>query len=127
MSLGLAGLLHRSIQAGRRDPRRSVRLTTPQSEWLNVSAPLAVFRGGNQIGKSYAQAVDVVDFARGVHPTQSHGCPVKIAVASKSWKQMVPLLSKVWDLLPRHEVDPNIRFVSGQGIKGYKEPGCVIC
>ena len=122
MNYGLAGLLHRSIVAGRRNPRRSVRLTNAQREWLNVSAPLAVFRGGNQIGESYAQAVDVVDFARGVHPTQSHGVPVKIAVASKSWKQMVPLLSKVWDLLPRHEIDPNIRFVSGQGIKGYKEP-----
>jgi phage terminase large subunit-like protein len=87
-----------------------------------VSAPLAVFRGGNQIGKSYAQAVDVVDFARGVHPSQSHAVPVKIAVASKSWKQMVPLLSKIWDLLPSHEIDPAIRFTPGQGIKGYKEP-----
>ena len=59
MTLGLAGLLHRSIEAGKRNPRRSVRLTNPQRDWLDVSAPLAVFRGGNQIGKSFAQAVDV--------------------------------------------------------------------
>jgi phage terminase large subunit-like protein len=83
---------------------------------------MAVFRGGNQIGKSFAQAVDVVDFVRGVHPVQSHKVPVKVAVASKSWKQMVPLLAKIWELLPSHEVDPAIRFVPGQGIKGYKEP-----
>ena len=62
MTIGLAGLLHRSIEAGKRDPRRSVRLTNPQEDWLRVAAPLAVFRGGNQIGKSFAQAVDVVDF-----------------------------------------------------------------
>ena len=115
------------LQAARRarnqDPLADMRWTDPQRDWFRVRAPLAVWRGGNQLGKSHGQAGDATMFVRGAHPfDQTHKPPVKIAVCSKSWKQMDPLISKIWSMLPRHEVDPKVRYVPGQGVKGYKEP-----
>lgn len=106
-----------------RDPLADVRWTDGQTGWFGVQAPLAVWRGGNQLGKSFGQAGDAAMFGRNVHPhDQTHTGPVKIAICSKSWKQMDPLIRKLWDALPDHEKDPHVRYVPGQGIKGYKEP-----
>lgn len=100
-----------------------MRWTDPQRQWLQVTAPIALMRGGNQLGKSVVQAADAAMFARNVHPyDQTHTGPVDILVGSQSWKQFDPFLKKLWESIPDHEKDPKCRYVSGQGIKGYKEP-----
>lgn len=112
-----------AIRHRERDPLSDVRWTDAQDGWFKVKAPLAVWRGGNQLGKSFGQAGDAAMFGRNTHPyDQTHKGPVKVAICSKSWKQMDPLIRKLWDALPDHEKDPKVSYVPGQGIKGYKEP-----
>ena len=119
-------LLHIMTAAARHrehDPLADARWTTPQTQWFQVQAPIALWRGGNQQGKSIAQAADAAMFGRNRHPyDQTHKGPVRVAICSKSWKQMDPLIRKLWDALPDREKDPKVSYVPGQGIKGYKEP-----
>lgn len=99
------------------------RLTAPQRAFCENTERKLLWRGGNSIGKSYAHAWDLVHFARGTHPWRA--VPAgrrKIMVAGYSYAQMDPLLEKLWELLPKGEIDPKHYRVEGQGIKGYKEP-----
>jgi hypothetical protein len=119
----LLGLLRAARQLRERDPLSDVRWTDAQIGWHKVQAPIALWRGGNQLGKTYGQDGDAAMFGRNQHPyDQTHRGPVKIAICSKSWKQMDPFVKNLWDMLPRHEIDPKVHYVPGQGIKGYKEP-----
>jgi phage terminase large subunit-like protein len=101
------------------------RLTQPQRDWLAVEARVAIWRGGNQLGKSMGMAVDLVLFARGQHPWQKkeprHRAPVRILVVSYSWSQMEPFIGKIWALLPPAEIDPALSYVEGKGLRGSKE------
>jgi len=115
-------LARRASQRLRRDPMLDLRLTRPQRQWVETTHPRAVWRDGNRLGKSWAQAADIVLFARGMHPNQTHRGALRIVVASESWAQFVPLQRRLWDLLPRAEIHPKLYFSPGQGIKGFKEP-----
>lgn len=101
------------------------RLTRPQRDWIAVESRVAIWRGGNQLGKSWGMAIDLVLFARGQHPWQlkepRHRAPCKIMVVSYSWSQMEPFVGKIWALLPKHEIDPALSFIEGKGLRGSKE------
>lgn len=120
--LQLAQLGHESVRRGARNPLDYVRLTTPQAQWLRVDQQLAIWRAGNQIGKSYAQAYDIALSATGRHPRQTHRPPVRILVVSYSLEQMDPLLEKLWALMPKDEIDPKVSYAPGSGLRGYKQP-----
>lgn len=95
------------------------RLTRPQLAYLALTASAALLRGGNQIGKSTVLSVDAVDFARGVHLfDQTHRPPVQIVVAGPSWEQMEPLMSRIWDIIPKDEIDERNAYDPGRGITG---------
>jgi phage terminase large subunit-like protein len=99
------------------------RQSDPQREWLACTQRYALWRGGNSIGKSVAQAQDIVMTARGVHPYRHRPTgPVTIMVVGYSWAQMDPLLEKLWDYLPKDEIDPKCRYEPANGIRGFKEP-----
>lgn len=86
-------------------------------------ARLALWRGANQIGKSWALAWDIIHTARGTHPLRPvHKPPVRILVIGESWVQMEPLCQKLWDMLPKDEIDPRVRFERGGGFRGFKDP-----
>ena len=96
-----------------------VRLTQAQASFLSRHDPVLLWRGGNQIGKSTALACDVVDFARGVHPgDQTHAPPVRIMVLGPSWEQMEPLMRRIWEVAPHHEMDARNGYDPGRGIVG---------
>lgn len=102
------------------------RWTRPQLDYLSIPERLAVWRAGNQVGKSEALAADIVWTARGDHPhreVRPNGAgPVEIMVVSYSHAQMRPLMWKIWRLLSPDEVDPKLSCTKGAGLKGYKEP-----
>lgn len=122
MTASAIRLARRASARKRRNPLDEVRLTRPQREWFLCPHSRAVWRDGNRMGKSWAQAYDIVMFARNQHPLQTHRGPVRIVVASESWAQFDPLMRRLWELLPKDEIDPKLYYAPGQGIKGYKEP-----
>jgi len=99
-----------------------VRLSDPQRDWLAIPDRFAVWRGGNSIGKSLAQAVDIVQTARLTHPSRPNQSPVVLLVVGYSWAQMDPLLEKLWQMLPKDEIDPKCYYEPANGIRGFKEP-----
>jgi phage terminase large subunit-like protein len=121
----LLDLMSEAVEIGAANPlaRPERDITGPQLGWLKCVAPIGVWRDGNQLGKSYGQAMDCALFATDRHPyDQTHTGAKEIIVASESWAQFDPLLEKLMALLPRDEVDPKVHYVPGQGVKGYKEP-----
>lgn len=99
------------------------RYSDPQRAWLSMPARFALWRGGNSIGKSKAQADDIVMTARLSHPFRPvPRSPVLLLVVGYSWAQMDPLLEKLWDALPKDEIDPKCYYEPANGIRGFKEP-----
>lgn len=99
-----------------------VRYTPPQRAFLEDDAPIALLRGGNQIGKTLAIHADLIHTARGTHPFQATPKPpVNIVVLSESWDQMGQaggFMEKLWALLPKNEIDPKVTLEKGRGITG---------
>ena len=107
----------------RRNPLDHTRYTNLQIRWLSVVQRLALWRGGNQIGKSYAQAADIIHTARGTHPYRATPrLPVRLLVVGESWAQMDPLVEKLWNLLPKDEIEDHLRYEPANGIRGRKNP-----
>lgn len=110
----------------RRHLLRHRRWTRPQLDYLSIVERLAVWRAGNQVGKSEALAADIVWTARGDHPhrdVRPNGRgPVEIMVVSYSHAQMRPLMWKIWRLLDPSEIDLKLSCTKGGGLKGYKDP-----
>lgn len=112
--------------SGRRHHARPVdyaRLTPPQRAFAGIIHRLAIWRGANQIGKSWGLAYDIVHTARGTHPLRRvRRPPGRILVVGESWAQMDPLCEKLWAMLPKDEIDPRVRYEPGGGFRGFKEP-----
>ncbi len=100
-----------------------VRLSHDQREWTGCRHQMALWRGGNSIGKSFAQAYDIIHSARGTHPDRPvRRPPVLLLVVGYSWAQMDPLCEKLWQLLPKDEIDPKVRYQPMNGFQGFKIP-----
>lgn len=117
------------------DPLGSLSLTGPQTEWVSLGSPADVeadgrpllWLGANQIGKSYAQATKLLHFLRASGPySRRRPGPVKITIVSISKEQIIPLMEKIWEMLPKTEVKgetvpiecPKARFEPGFGFRG---------
>ena len=105
----------------RNDKRRLdyLRLTKCQESFLSDDAPIAIWRDGNQIGKSTALAYDLIERCRGTHPfIKTHRPPIRALVISVSLEQMAPLMEKIWQLTPKDEIDERCGYDPGRGITG---------
>lgn len=95
------------------------RLTQPQLDFCSHPARKLLWRGGNSIGKSYGHAFQII---QAIRCNRHFNGPIEIMLAGYSFAQMDPLLSKLWSLLPKGEIAPQLYRVAGQGIRGFKEP-----
>lgn len=110
-------------ERGRTTPLEAARLTDPQRLFVSIVHRLALWRGGNQMGKSHGLAYDVVHSLLGTHPYRPvRKPPVKLVVAGESWSSMDPLLEKIWDFLPKDQIDERCYYDPGGGIRGFKDP-----
>lgn len=101
------------------NPLDWVVLTEPQRAMAACDAAEGLWCDGNQLGKSYVMAFDIIHTARGTHPfRKNRPVPVEIVIISVSFEQMEPLMAKLWDLVPKDEIDPNTNFEKGRGITG---------
>lgn len=88
-----------------------VRWTRPQDQWLSLPAPRKLLRAGNQVGKTWAGAAEVIGRAQGLHPHyRVRKPPVEIWVVCTSWSQSVAVMGKVWELVPKSWLVPGQRF-----------------
>jgi hypothetical protein len=100
----------------------SFRPTAPQRQWLEESSPIALWRDGNQLGKTTGSLVDLVHRCRGTHPWQTvRRPPVYAVVVGVSLEQMGQpggIMEKLYNLIPTEELDPKTGFEPGRGITG---------
>ena len=69
-----------------------LRMTPPQQKFHDDPAPVAIWRDGNQLGKSTALAAIAVDFIRGDVPWRRRRGPVTVVIIGVSHEQMYPLI-----------------------------------
>jgi phage terminase large subunit-like protein len=106
------------------EPRRLdwMRYTEPQIAYMSIRDPAALWRDGNQVGKTTGVIDDMVHACRGTHPFRPVARPpINAIVMSESWEQMGQaggFLEKLWRALPKDEIDPRIKFDPGRGITG---------
>lgn len=112
-------LAHASSARAQRNPLDHVALTIPQRAFVSCNDREACWRDGNQLGKSFALAYIILHLCRGTHPwMKARRPPFKVLVISISFEQMIPLMEKIWSLVPKDEIDPDNGFEEGRGITG---------
>ena len=112
-------LANASATRSQRNPLDYVALTRPQRAFVSCADREACWRDGNQLGKSWALAFEILHRCRGTHPFVAvRRPPIKVLVISVSYEQMVPLMEKIWALCPKDEIDPDNGFEEGRGITG---------
>ena len=100
-------------------PLDFVRWTPPQRAWLADPAPVKLMRGGNQVGKTYAQCAEIIWRCLGTHPfLETHETPVECWLITHSWEQSIAVCSKLWELLPKDALTPDTVYTSGKGFRG---------
>lgn len=112
-------LASRSADRGRRVPIEYSSCTLPQRRFIQARGKRLLWRGGNQLGKSYALASKLIHFVRrtGPYADRTPG-PVKVLVMSFSKEQMEPLHEKIWALLPKDEIGAEVEYQPGFGFRG---------
>lgn len=120
MTVGPAALFAASSRRGERRAIDYVHLTGPQDEWTRIGDPEAYWVDGNALGKSFAAAWEIIQFLRRKHPHKRKrgGGPVVGLVLGYSYEQMLPLMEKLWFLVPKEELDPTVGFTEGRGFTG---------
>lgn len=124
----MVGILSLAESSARRVERRGIdyaQLTRPQRAWVELDDPEAYWIDGNALGKSYAAAWEAIQYLRGRHPTKRRRTPVTGLVIGYSYEQMLPLMEKLWALVPKDELHPSVGFTEGRGFIG-KPPRLVL-
>ena len=101
----------------------SFRPTQPQQAVLSDPERLVVWVDGNQLGKTTAMLVDLVHRCRGTHPWQKdlRKPPLNAMIVGFSLEQMgqpASIMEKLWNLLPKDEINPDNAYRRGFGITG---------
>lgn len=120
MSLvGLARGLDVLARRAQADPLAYFRPTVPQLEFLKCTAPVAMLRAGNQLGKTIAGLTDVIWRALGTHPYVPVAAPpLEAWVICFSWEQSLSVQAKFASLCPPGALAEGVEFVPGKGYTG---------
>ncbi len=106
-------------ESSQTNPLEYARFTPPQIKFLSCKDKFFCLRGGNQIGKSYAGAAEVIYRAIGNHPYKKVPVPpVEIWVVCHSWSQSIVMQSRLWELLPKNELNESVQYDPAKGFKG---------
>ena len=126
MSLALLDELEAINAEARMDPAAAVCLIPWQQAYLMDPAPFRLIRAANQVGKTSIAVKEIVDIIRGTHPRgRPWSGPINVTLMSESIEQMAQegaILEKLWEMLPKHEIDPDVYFERGGGLRGTKYP-----
>lgn len=125
MSSALSRLFDLAAEVGTVPTRWRCRVPW-QAAYLADAAPFRLVRACNQVGKTTTVCDEIVDLIRGEHvrPRPWSG-PINVTLISESIEQMAQegaILEKLWEVLPKHELDPDVWFERGRGLRGVKYP-----
>lgn len=83
-------------------------------------------RAGNQLmGKTWVTLAEDIFRCLGEHPfLEVPPPPIKVRLICGTAGQSIEIQSKLWELLPKSEIDPSVGFVPGKGFRG-REPKVV--
>ena len=100
-------------------PLDFARFTPPQLAYLSDQSRFKLLRGGNQVGKSYAQCAELVWRCMGEHPfIEVPPAPTEVWLICHSWEQSLSLQDKLWEVLPKDQLHPDTEYNPGRGFRG---------
>lgn len=116
---GMAARIAYLKQQSIRDPLKYWRPTRPQKQWISDPAKIKCLAGGNQCGKTAAAMFLLVATCLGRHPTlKTDPPPIEAWLVTYSHAQSLIIQQKLYEMIPKDELDPTTVFVHGKGFKG---------
>lgn len=90
-----------------------------QWEFLNCDDPIKLLRTGNQYGKSFAAAAEIIWRCLGTHPfLETREPPITVWIISDSLEASKPIQKHLWNLIPHDQLDPSVEYVEPRGFRG---------
>jgi len=98
-----------------------------QAEFMRDMHACRLIRGANQIGKTLCLVADMLHEIRGTSPYRPRRFtgPINVILIGESIEQMSTegsILEKLWEMIPKDEIDPRVSFVRGYGLRGVRQP-----
>jgi len=101
------------------DPLRYFSPTPPQRAYLADKSPIKELIGGNQVGKTLATCALLLYHCLGRHPHyKTDPPPIEAWLITHSHEQSRTIQQKLYDMIPKEELDPSCEFVRGKGFRG---------
>jgi hypothetical protein len=101
------------------NPLAYFRPTPPQKQFLSDGSNVKLLLGGNQTGKSACAIACLLYRCLGIHPyLKTEPPPIEAWLVTASWEQSRTLQAKLWEMLPKHELTPDVEFRQGKGFRG---------
>ena len=101
------------------DPLRYFSPTPPQRDYLADKAPIKALIGGNQVGKTLATCALLLYHCLGRHPYyKTDPPPIEAWLITHSHEQSRTIQQKLYDMIPKEELDPSCEFIRGRGFRG---------
>lgn len=95
------------------------RTTPPAKLFHSDPKKFRLLRGGNQGGKTTANAAETIWRLRGRHPfLVVPPAPTAGWIVCSSWKQSLVIQRKFYEMLPKRELAPGVRFSNKNGFPG---------
>ena len=105
------------------DPLAYVRFSPPQQKFLECTDKFFLLRGGNQVGKTYAGACELIWRCLGTHRYKTTPPPpIEAWVICHSYTQSLTVMGKIWELMPKAPLCSDVEFVHGKGFRGAGSP-----
>ena len=116
---GMAQRLYWLRKKAENDPLRYFSPTPPQLSFINDKSPIKALIGGNQVGKTMATCALLLYHCLGKHPTlKTDPPPIEAWLITHSHEQSRTIQQKLYDMIPKEELDPSCEFVRGKGFRG---------
>lgn len=100
-------------------PLEFMRFTPPQLAYLQDQSRFKLMRGGNQVGKTFAQCAELVWRCMGEHPyIEVPPAPTECWLVVHSWESSLACQQKLWEVLPKDMIHPDTEYNPGRGFRG---------
>ena len=93
--------------------------TPPQEAFLRDKSKIKLLLGGNQVGKTAAQSVEILHRCLGTHPfLETDPVPITAFLITHSHMQSVTIQEKLYEMCPKDSLHPSCEFIPGKGFRG---------